>query len=219
MATWRSDSSDSTTLILVRHGQARAGDGSYGRETPLSDLGRLQAAAVAHELAARAPPAAVYSSPLPRAVQTATPLCARLDLKAVVDPRLAELELGSGSLELAQQKPDLVIWRPEHRGVENGETLGEFSARVAAFCDETVGRHLGQRVAVVAHSGTIDAVVRWSLGLTPASPWQHELALANASISEVELWPHGRVPGGAPRYAVLRRVGDVTHLGTLASGL
>jgi len=214
-----SDRYGATTLILVRHGQARARDGSYGRETPLSDLGRLQATAVAHELAARTRPAAVYISPLPRAVETATPLCARLDLKAVVDPRLAEFELGSGSLESAQQRPDLVIWRAEHRGVENGETLGEFSARVAAFCDEIVRRHLCERVAVVAHSGTIDAVVRWSLGLPPASPWQHELDLANASISEVEFWPHGRVRGGAPRYAVLRRVGDVTHLGALVSDL
>jgi probable phosphoglycerate mutase len=206
-------------LILVRHGQARAADGSYGRETRLSDLGRLQAAAVANELAARTPLAAVYVSPFPRAVETATPLCARLDLSPVVDPRLAEFDLGSGSLESAQQRPDLVIWRAEHRGAENGETLGEFSARVAAFCDDIVRRHLGQRVAVVAHSGTIDAVVRWSLGLTPASLWQHELALANASISEVEFWPRGRVRGGAPRYAVLRRVGDVTHLGALVSEL
>jgi broad specificity phosphatase PhoE len=35
-----------TTLLLVRHGQARAADGSYGPDTPLSELGVSQAEAV-----------------------------------------------------------------------------------------------------------------------------------------------------------------------------
>ncbi len=104
-------------------------------------------------------------------------------------------------------------------GGANGETFGEFSARVAAFCDEIVQSHLSDRIVVIAHAGTIDAAIRWPVGLTPASPWQHEFDLANGSITELEFWPQGRVPGGAPRYAVLRCVGDVAHLGDLISDL
>ena len=49
---------------------------------------------------------------------------------------------------------------------------------------------------------------------------RHLLAdLANGSITELEFWPQGRVPGGSPRYAVLRCVGDVAHLGDLISDL
>ena len=70
---------------------------------------------------------------------------------------------------------------------------------------------------VVSHAGTIDATLRWALGITPDTPWQHEFELANASITELEFWPRGRIRGGASRYAVLRRVGDVTHLGDLVS--
>jgi len=36
-----------TTLLLIRHGQARAEDGSYGPDTPLSELGVRQSEALA----------------------------------------------------------------------------------------------------------------------------------------------------------------------------
>ena len=160
-----------TTLVLVRHGQARAGDGSYGSERPLSELGRLQAEAVANALAAVKTPTAVYTSPYPRAAETARPICRELGLKAAVDARLAEFDLGTGSLEAAQKRPDLVVWRPEHKGVETGETLEQFSVRVATFCDEIVERHARERVVVVAHSGTIHAALRWALGVAPGQPW------------------------------------------------
>ncbi|MGH3146386.1 MAG: histidine phosphatase family protein [Rubrobacter sp.] len=207
------------TLLLIRHGQARADDGSYDENTPLSELGRLQAARLAYTLAAGARPAAVYASPYPRALETAAPLCLKLGVQPVVDPDLAEFQFESGSFESIQQRPDLIVWRPERRGVEGGETLGGFSARVSIFCEEVVGRHQGERVAVFARSGTIDAAIRWALGFPPDSPWQHEFGLATASVTEVELWPSGRVPGGAPRYSVIRRTGDVAHLGDLVSEL
>ena len=205
-----------TTMLLVRHAQARAGDSSrLGPDTPLSKLGRLQVEALASELVADAPVAAVYTSPLPRAVQTASLLCERLGLEAVLDPRLTEFEMGTKEVEAILGRPDLLIWHPEHRA--DDETLREFSARVAAFCDEVVERHPDERLAVVSHAGTIDATLRWALGITPDSPWQHEFEVANASITELEFWPRGRIQGGAPRYAVLRRVGDVTHLDDLVS--
>ena len=206
-----------TTLLLVRHGQARAPDGnSYGRATPLSQLGRLQAAALAEEIVGVEPPVAVYTSPLPRAVETATALCEQLGLKAIVDRRLTEFELGTQPLASILERPDLLIWQPEDRAAD-GETLREFSARVAAFCDEVVERHLRERVAVVSHAGTIDASLRWSLAMAAATPWEHEFDIGNASITEIEFWPHGRIRGGALRYAVLRRIGDVQHLGHLIS--
>lgn len=208
-----------TTLILIRHGQARSRDGSYDANTPLSGLGRLRAEAVAEALVGETTSAAIYTSPYPRALETSEPLCRRLGLEPVVDPRLAEFDLEAGSFEAVEQRPDLVIWHPEHRGVAYGETLGEFSGRVADFCDEVAERHRNGRVPIFAHSGTIDAVLRWSLGFEASSPWQHEFDLGNASITEIETWPHGRVQRGAPRYAVLPRIGDVTHLEGLASEL
>jgi probable phosphoglycerate mutase len=182
----------------------------------LSELGRFQAAAVAAELARLNPTDAVYTSPLPRVVQTAASLCERLGLKAVVDKRLTEFKLGTNSLESIQKEPDKLLWRPDHRA-DDGETLAEFSARVAACCEEIVERHPEQRVAVVCHDGTIDAAIRWAVGLPPQSLWQHDFDLANDSTTEIEFWPQGKLQGGAPCHAALRRVGDVRHLSDLTT--
>ena len=204
----------------MRHGQARSRDGSYDHKTPSSDLGRRQAGAVANRLIAGTPVAAVYTSPHLRAVETSEPLCERLGLKAIVDPRLAEFELGDLPLvEFAENRPDLFIWQPDHRGTPEGESLGEFSSRIAAFGDDIAQRRPGECVVVTAHAGTIDGVIRWAVGLPPSSPWQHEFDLTNGSITEIEFWPRGRVSGGASRYAVLRRIGDTTHLGSFSSDL
>lgn len=209
----------STTLLLIRHGQARSPDTSYDQHTPLSDVGRAQADHLATALSTEHPPSAVYTSPYPRAVQTAAPLCQKLQLDPIVDLRLAEFDLGSHPFEVVQQRPDLVVWHPNHRGVEHGETLAEFAQRVAALCIEVVARHPQTSVALVAHSGTIDAALRWAMGLTPDTMWQHEFDLPTASITEIEYWPHGQVAGGAPHYAVIRRIGSVSHLGSLVSDI
>ena len=206
-----------TTLLLIRHGQARAGDGSYGPDTPLSELGRNQAEKLAQSLSHDPVPVAVYTSPFARALETAVPLCQKRSLSPIPDLRLREFELGATSLHEAQQRPDLVLWKPDHRGVQGGETLEEFSARVATVCNEVADQHQGECVAIFAHAGTIDAAIRWSVGLTPSTPWQHEFDLTNASITEIVVWPEGRVSGGAPRYSFLRRIGDVAHLSELVS--
>lgn len=210
-----SDVHPSTELLLVRHGQARAEDGSYGAQTPLSELGALQAEAVASALVAERRPAAIYASPLPRASDTAAPLVARIGEGLRVDTRLEEFALPELTLREVEARPDLVLWRPEHRGIPEGETLRAFSLRVAAFCEDVVARHLGERVVAVAHSGTIDAALRWAVGLDPGSPWHHDFTLRTASITELRCWPRGRAPGGAPRYAAIGAIGRIDHLGEL----
>ena len=215
-----SEDNDSATLVLIRHCQARAADGSYGPETPLSELGRRQASALASLFVGGTLPSAVYTSPYTRAVQTSEPLSERLGLNPVVDRRLAEFELGTAALDSVtydQERPDLAIWHPEHTGVEGGETLREFCTRVAGFLGEVVERHVGEWVALVSHAGTIDAALRWSLGIGPKDLCQYEFDIPNGSIAEVEFWPRGRGKGGAPRYATLRRIGDVAHLRGLVS--
>ena len=206
-----------TTLLLVRHGQARAEEGSYGPDTPLSELGVRQSEALADALTGDAAPTHVYASPLPRAAQTAGPLCDRLGLEAQLDERLMEFEFGVTTLPAMGGRPDLLFWRPEQLGTDGGETLGAFATRVAEFLDEVVSRHAGARVAVVSHAGVIDASLRWAVGLGPDTLWQHEFEIDNCSIAELQVWNGGRVSGGSPRYVSVRHVGDIAHLGELVS--
>ena len=206
-----------TTLILIRHGQAGWGRrADYGRTVPLTDLGRKQIAALASELRAAEPVDALYTSPFSRAVETAELISDKLGLESIVDPRLAEFELEGAIFENVEKRLDLQFWKPEHKSA-SGETLSEFYTRVARFCEDMVSLHVGERVAIVSHGGTIEATIRWSLGIGPDVPWEHDFDIRNASITELEHWPHGRVKGGASRYTALLRIGDVKHLGEMAT--
>lgn len=209
----------STVLLFVRHGRARSADRRYGNRTPLDRFGREQARAVAAAFGADEMPTAVYTSPYPRAVATAEPLCGRRGIAPVVEARLAEFELPPAGLREVRRRPDLVLWRPCQRGAPGGETLAQFSGRMAGLCEDVARRHLGTSVALFTHSGVIDAALRWSVGLGADGPWQHDFDIATASVTEIEVWPDGRVTGGAPRYCGIRRVGDVRHLGNLVSEL
>jgi broad specificity phosphatase PhoE len=202
----------SVRLSLVRHAQARAADDSYCAETPLSPLGQRQAAAAAQALLARAVPSAIYASPYSRCVDTARPLCEQLGLAPRIDRRLREFEFEKTTLAAILSRPDLLIWEGSHRAMADGETLAEFSGRVSQFLAEVAEQHLESHIVLYTHSGVIDAAVRWFVGLPPEAPWMHDLPLSNASITELEFWPRGRVEGGAPRYTAVLRLADAGHL-------
>lgn len=199
---------ESVRLYLVRHGQARADDGSYGHDTPLSPLGRRQAEAVAVGLA-HAGLAAVYASPMLRARETAEPLARLTGLDVRVDDRLSEFELADWGPD---QEFDWTIWRGEDAGVPGGETLQAFAERVGAACDDIVTPHAGEAVAIVSHSGTNDAILRWAMSIPAEAAWFHEFDLPNGAIVELRVWPDGRHPEGAPRYGVIQRAPNLDHL-------
>ena len=83
-------------VILVRHAQSEANRDSVslGREdSPLTDLGRRQAAAVGEALKDERI-ALVVSSPLGRAHDTAAAIAGHHGLEPVADERLIEMDVG-----------------------------------------------------------------------------------------------------------------------------
>jgi probable phosphoglycerate mutase len=88
-----------TTYLLIRHGATAWVDKALAGDTPgvhLCDEGRPQAICLADRLC-RIPIAAIYSSPLERAIETAEPLAARLALEISTHPRLTEIGFGHWS--------------------------------------------------------------------------------------------------------------------------
>jgi broad specificity phosphatase PhoE len=161
---------------------------------------------------------AIYSSPYPRALQTAKIIAQRAGKTVIEKKELAEFEIVELSLTALATRPYLVIWRPEHRGMEDGETVEEFFKRIGTFYEALCSQHANGRIVLVTHAGAIDAAFRWAIGVNPHEPWTFELEVPNASITEVEVWPAGRVMQGAPRHAVIYRIGDARHLGELVTG-
>jgi probable phosphoglycerate mutase len=84
-------------VLLVRHGACDppAPDGLVGgrSDPPLNERGRTEAAAAAARLGSERV-AAVYTTPLRRAAETAAPIAARLGLEPVVLAELGEIYLG-----------------------------------------------------------------------------------------------------------------------------
>ena len=86
-----------TRLVLVRHGETNANrEYRYigARDDPLSEHGQAQALQLAEALAAL-PVAAVYSSPLQRAYNTALPIAARHGLGVQTLDDLRESNFGT----------------------------------------------------------------------------------------------------------------------------
>src|SRR4051794_24297093 len=78
-------------LLLIRHGLPVRLEGHLPADPGLAPAGTTQAGRVADWLADEGI-AAIYSSPMQRAVQTAAPLAERTGLPVVVDDDLAEFD-------------------------------------------------------------------------------------------------------------------------------
>ena len=131
-------------LYLIRHGQTlwNAEGRLQGRlDSPLTDLGRAQAAALRPLLCGLT--ARRLSSPLGRAVQTARILFG--DGPFATDDRLAEIDLGgfSGRLlaDLRADLPDAFADPPHawYDRIPDGEGLAGLSDRLSAFLADLPG--------------------------------------------------------------------------------
>jgi probable phosphoglycerate mutase len=152
-------------IYLARHGQTEwnAERRMQGRmDSPLTALGRRQAAAVAELLADLAQPEdtsdwRLVSSPLGRAHETARAIGERLGIAVELDDRLTEIAFGDweGRLrdEVALQRPELFATREWLVAAPGGEAFEDVQARVASFLAE-LAPEPERRVIAVSHGVT-----------------------------------------------------------------
>jgi broad specificity phosphatase PhoE len=146
-------------IILARHGETnwnleRRWQGHSDR--PLNDTGREQAEALAAELADE-PIAAVYSSDLMRAHETARIVADRLGLDVVAVPGLRERRFGSWE---GLQDVEVERLFPGHNGPPDGEPRDDMTRRVLESLERIAASNDGRTVLVVSHGGPIRAVLR-----------------------------------------------------------
>ena len=154
-------------ILLARHGQSEDNGPpqrfSGSRDTPLSDLGREQARALAAAVA-DAGLQAIWTSRLLRARETAEIVGERLGLAPRVDERLAESHRGrwEGRLvaDLEREEPEAwAEWRRAGAGYRfpGGESLEEHQERALAALDAVRAGPLP--ALVVCHGGTIRVIL------------------------------------------------------------
>ncbi len=134
-----------TEIWLIRHGDCYE-DMVDAEDPGLSRLGAEQARRLANRVRALGP-AAVYSSPARRALETAK----AIGDDVTSDTRLLEipLELGDGSEFRFTEKPEAV------------------TSRMTAVIDEIVHEHPGKLVIAVGHGGAINNYLTHVMQLEP----------------------------------------------------
>jgi 2,3-bisphosphoglycerate-dependent phosphoglycerate mutase len=182
-----------TTILLVRHGET-----DWNRErriqgqtdTPLNNLGRAQARALADELAGERIDA-VYASDLARARETAEILAAQLDLPVVVDPSLRERDFGTWEgqtvAELDERWPGAFArWHAGGEGEwEGGEAHDDLARRIRAAVRRLAAGHPGDRILLVAHGGPLRVLLMDAEGLPYPGARGRLRGIANCDLSRI----------------------------------
>jgi probable phosphoglycerate mutase len=190
---------EATRIIAVRHGETSWNVDAriQGQlDIQLNDTGRWQARRVGHALSSEEL-AAIYSSDLGRAHETARAIGDASGIPVVAHPGLRERRFGmfEGKTfdEIRQTWPDHAQhWKtriPEWEPPEGGESLLHLRERVTRTMSDLAMRHPGQQIAVVAHGGVLDAIYRVATGQEVNSPrtWQ----LPNGAINRLLWTPQG----------------------------
>ena len=210
-SAWTGNQGGPTRLLLLRHGQtALSVQRRYsGRGNPeLTDTGRQQADDAARHLGAKGGIAAVVSSPLKRAHDTAKAAADELGLTVQIDDDLIETDFGEWEgltfPEAAKRHPEVHgRWlRDTSLQPPGGESFDEVQHRVQRARDRIIADHGPGTVLVVSHVTPIKTLLRLALGAGPSI--LHRLHLDLASLSIAEFYPDDG--------ASVRLVNDTSYL-------
>ncbi len=210
-----------TEVYLIRHADALPGveevlPGDYDDQA-LSARGRQQAGALAERLRP-IPFAAIYSSPILRAIQTAEPTARAHDLQVQIEPDLREVQLGPIGPEHADASPAAIsevlqarlreiaiiaLGSGDWSSIPGSEPSAALRSRITRIVDELAARHPGERIAVVSHGGAINAYFAAMLGI----PRDYFFPAANTSISVA------RVKGERKLLFALNDIGHLIQAG------
>lgn len=182
------------TAILIRHGETDS-VGRYlsGRRRAhhLNDTGRQQAARLPQRLARR-PLAALYTSPLERARETAEPLATARHLTPRPDDSLLEVDFGEWTGRTFEELDVTPAWREYNSDrltacAPGGEPMAGVQARIVAALDRLRAIHDTDTVAIVSHAEVIRCAVLHHLGM-PLDMFRR-IEISPASITILELGP------------------------------
>ncbi|KAG2622871.1 hypothetical protein PVAP13_3KG036276 [Panicum virgatum] len=210
-----------TEVVVVRHGETSGNTSrilqilQQGQLDPeLNEIGRQQALVVAHRLSKEAKPAAIYSSDLKRAAETAkiiAKVCGVTNLE--LNEALREMHMGylQGLKwdDAVKKYPDVfrafdISKIAESRNQEipgGGESPNQLNERCVSYLNKIAQEHTGERVVVVSHSAAIQELCRHTY---PPNSSIHR-NIPNTSLNVF------RVSGVTGRW-ILERCGDVIHL-------
>jgi len=171
----------STRFILIRHGETEwnRDDRFRGRsDVPLNESGIAQARKIQERLA-HLKIDAVYTSPLPRAIQTAEPLARSHNIEIRQTADLLDIDYGvwegMAREDIQTKYPDLYntwIKTPGKVKFPGGESVRQVRLRVEKLLEHLGEDHLGETVALVSHRVTCHIALCIALDLPNDAIWR-----------------------------------------------
>lgn len=185
-----------TRIVLVRHGRTEWNriERFRGRaDVPLDETGLAQAKATGQRIAAEWQPAAIYSSPLSRAIQTAEAIAHHGETTVQPYPGLIDIDYGlwQGMTpeEAGRQWPDMVAaWyhAPHAARIPGGESLADVRRRGMAAVQALAERHHGATIVLVGHTVINRAILLGVMGLGDDRFWRIRQEPCAVNVFEVE---------------------------------
>lgn len=186
-----------TKLYLIRHGQSAGNaEGRFGGHgpTPLSKLGEHQAQVTA-KLLAKEGVNVIYSSDLPRAIQTAEPLSKLTGVPIKSTAAFRERHVGVlEGLTFDESKATFpkdyyaLVNRSVHHVITDGESYRHLLRRSTAELWEILRTHIGSKIAIYSHTGAICFLTLHLMGAirrdTKQTPW---IVTSNCGINRFEI--------------------------------
>ena len=170
---------------------------------PLNAEGRSQAERLGRSLYGEARLAAIYSSPMERAVETARYVAEPQSLSVTIEEGVNELDFGDWiglSFQDLHGRPD---WKDYNRRralhcPPQGESLLDVQGRAWKSLSTIVRNHSDETIAVVTHGDVIRALVILILGMPLDNILR--LAISPASVTEID------IDGGGATISYLNQV-------------
>ena len=162
-------------LLLIRHGENDyVKTGKMAGRLPgvhLNEKGQQQAQALAEALRS-VPIKAVYSSPLERAMETATPIASVRKLQIIRESNLMETDIGKWQGKSWKALRLTTVWKivqnsPSRFRFPEGESFPETQTRIAGALEQMIKRQSKPQdiIVVVFHADPIKLAVSYFLGL------------------------------------------------------
>ena len=181
-----------TKILLIRHATTDSVGKRLSGRTPgvhLNSEGQAQAQKLALRLAGL-PIAAIYSSPLERALETAGPLAENHNLQTIINKDFLEIDFGKWTnrtfIEL-QNEPQFKLFNQFRSGtrIPDGELMLEAQARIVSGLQKLCAQYPQKTIAVVSHSDLIKAAVAYYAGIHLDMFQRLEISPASVSIIQI----------------------------------
>jgi broad specificity phosphatase PhoE len=161
---------------------------------PLNEHGRKQAERLANYIR-HIGMAALYTSDLRRAAETAAILSAKLERAPILDERLRERDIGDWQgltpQEMQNWYPDeyeRLLADPEHYRVPGGESRVDVKDRMQEAFEEILQQDRGETIGILSHTTAIHALLD---ALIPGG-FARRVAVSNTSVTTIRLGDDGK---------------------------